>query len=331
MFRASVLRFFNKNNEKYSFSGSKRIRKCSSDSKSLENKVDPGIIVTSRQREIGLVGINRPSVQNCLTDDLALKLFKEIERIEDDPSILVGVLHGVGGTFCAGHDLNQINEQTFSKTSSGLTRRILKKPFVCAMNGYCVGNGLELALMCDLRVIEDSCILGFLNRRFGMPLIDGGTARLPAMVGLSRALDMVLTGRHITAREAFEMGLASRIVGNGTAVGQAVSVAISVGKFPQKSLMHDREALYRSAYDSPSFSNSANFEIDTITPEIIEEAISGSRRFAEGLGKGGKFHDIKKKPIPSWEEEEIAWEKKSRANTDKSNYGGHNSIITGYP
>lgn len=169
----------------------------------------------SRQGSIGLVGINRPSVQNCLTDDLTLRLFTEIERLEEDPTVLVGVLHGVGGTFCAGYDLHTISQKTFSR-GARLTRRILRKPFVCAMNGYCVGNGLELALMCDLRVIEDSCIIGFLNRRFGVPIVDAGTVRLPAMVGLSRALDLVLTGRQVTAKEAFEMGLASRLVGNGT-------------------------------------------------------------------------------------------------------------------
>uniref|UniRef100_A0A1B0CEY3 Enoyl-coa hydratase n=2 Tax=Lutzomyia longipalpis TaxID=7200 RepID=A0A1B0CEY3_LUTLO len=272
---------------------------------------EAGGIEVTRQGEIGLIGINRPSVQNSLNDDLTMRLFAEIERLEEDNSILVGVLHGVGGTFCAGYDLNSISRTTFSKASRP-TRRILRKPFVCAMSGYCLGNGLELALMCDMRVIEESCVIGFLNRRFGVPLIDGGTARLPAMVGLSRALDLILTGRHVTAKEAFEMGLASRFVANGTGVGQAVNAAIAIAKFPQKSLMHDRASVYRATFDSPSLEDSMRYEIDSVSSEIIDEAVMCSRRFSDGLGKGGKFHDIKKKPIADWEADEIAREKTKR-------------------
>ncbi|XP_059611870.1 2,3-dehydroadipyl-CoA hydratase-like [Phlebotomus argentipes] len=283
-------------------------RKCSSDTQSSRKIVEPGEIVVSRQRDVGLVGINRPSVQNCLTDDLTVRLFAEIERIEEDPSILVGVLHGIGGTFCAGHDLNSISESTFSRAPR-ITRRFLRKPFVCAMNGFCVGNGLELALMCDLRVIEETCVIGFLNRRFGVPLIDGGTVRLPALIGLSRALDMVLTGRKVSAEEAFEMGLASRFVANGTGVGQAVHLAVAVAKFPQNALLHDRTSMYRATFDGTSFDAAVKDEIESVTPEMVQEAIQGSRRFAEGIGKSGKFHDIKARPIADWEADEIAREK----------------------
>lgn len=119
---------------------------------------------------------------------------------------------------------------------------------VAAVNGYCVGNGLELALMCDLRVIEESAIMGFFSRRFGVPILDGGTIRLPSMIGLSRALDLVLTGRALSAKEAFDIGLACRLVATGTGLGQAVNAAVQIAKFPQLTLNHDRNSIYRASF-----------------------------------------------------------------------------------
>lgn len=172
---------------------------------------------------------------------------------------------------------------------------------VCAISGFCIANGLELALMCDLRVIEDNAILGFFNRRFGIPLMDGGTVRLPAMIGLSRALDLVLTGKIVEAKEAFEMGLANRIVAPGTggltkttrieqtfnallyiALGQSINLARCVAKFPQASLNHDRNGIYASAFETKSLDTSCMNEIMTLTKDVVEEMKFGAAQFKSG-------------------------------------------------
>lgn len=170
-----------------------------------------------------MIGINRPDSKNAIDTETSRKLCQAISEFEQDPKSTVGVLYGLGGSFCSGHDINDFVDGkmrpellTMNEGSVGPTRRFIEKPVVCAINGYCVANGLELALMCDLRVMEDCAVLGFLNRRFGIPTIDGGTIRLPAMIGLSRAMDLILTGRSVAAREAFEIGIANRIVATGT-------------------------------------------------------------------------------------------------------------------
>lgn len=137
--------------------------------------------------------------------------------------------------------------------------------------------------MCDLRVMEESAILGFFNRRFGVPVIDGGTARLPAMIGLSRALDLILTGRQVKAKEAFEMGLVNRIVATGTSLGQAVQLAHSITKFPQAALNHDRRTIYAAVYDSQSFNNAIQNEIMYTSKEIMEEMKKGIELFKSGM------------------------------------------------
>lgn len=158
----------------------------------------------------------------------------------------------------------------------------MKKPLICGINGYCVANGLELALMCDLRVMEESAILGFFNRRYGIPVVDGGTARLPFMIGFSRALDLILTGRQITAKEAFEMGLVNRIVATGTALGQAVNLANCIAKFPQAALNHDRNSLYSAVYDSQNFDTSLQNEIMYTSQEVVDEIKAGVQKFFQG-------------------------------------------------
>lgn len=172
---------------------------------------------------------------------------------------------------------------------------------VCGISGFCIANGLELALMCDLRVVEDDAILGFFNRRFGIPLMDGGTVRLPAMIGLSRALDLVLSGKVVPAREAFEIGLANRIVAPGTgmlctnnyqmdnecnvfasALGQAVNLAHSIAKFPQASLIHDRNGIYASAFESKSFDTACMNEIMSLSKDVVNEMQNGAAQFKSG-------------------------------------------------
>lgn len=202
----------------------------------------------------------------------------------------------------------------------GPTRLNTKKPLIAAINGYCVGGGLELALMCDLRVVEENSVLGFFNRRFGVPLVDGGCARLAHLIGLSRALDLVLTGRHVTAHEASDMGLANRVVAIGSALGQALNLANSIAKFPQECVKHDRDALYYACFDSPSFRESVNYEVMTCSKELFDEATLGSGKFIEeGIGRGGKFHNVREKELPEWEKDEIKREiKKKDEETTKS-------------
>jgi enoyl-CoA hydratase/carnithine racemase len=193
----------------------------------------------------------------------------------------------------------------------GPTRRHPKKPLVCAINGYCVAGGLELALMCDLRVMEEDALLGFFNRRFGVPLVDGGAARLSQLIGLSRALDLILTGRQCNAQEALQIGLVNRIVATGTGLGQAVNLADSIAKFPQVCMNHDRESVLFAAYEANSFRESTQNELMTCTAQLLDDAKSGATRFSkDGVGRSGKFTDIAERDIPDWERAEIEIEKK---------------------
>lgn len=192
----------------------------------------------------------------------------------------------------------------------GPTRRIIKKPLIAAISGYCVAGGLELALLCDLRVMECDAIMGFFNRRFGVPLVDGGTVRLAPMIGLSRALDLTLTGRQITSLEAKEIGLANRLVATGTALGQAVNLAQSIAKFPQACVNHDRNSIFNAEYNANNIDEALDFELMSSGPEIVEKAIAGAEKFIkEGLGKHGSFTDIQPKETANWEKEEIKIEK----------------------
>lgn len=190
---------------------------------------------------------------------------------------------------------------------------MIKKPMIAAVSGYCVAGGLELALMCDLRVMECDSIMGFFNRRFGVPLVDGGTVRLSAMIGLSRALDLVLTGRQLTAKEALEIGLANRVVATGTSLGQALNLAQSIAKFPQACLNHDRDSLFNTVYNSNNKDEALDFELMSCGPHVLEEAQLGAERFTlEKIGRHGSFAQIKVKDVAEWEAKEIEIEKSKK-------------------
>lgn len=190
---------------------------------------------------------------------------------------------------------------------------MIKKPMIAAVSGYCVAGGLELALLCDLRVMESDSIMGFFNRRFGVPLVDGGTVRLSAMIGLSRALDLVLTGRQITAKEALEIGLANRVVATGTSLGQALNLAQSIAKFPQACLNHDRDSLFNTVYNSNNKDEALDFELMSCGPQVLEEARLGAEKFTlDKIGRHGSFAEIKVKETPEWEAKEIEIEKSKK-------------------
>lgn len=170
-----------------------------------------------------------------------------------------------------------------------------------------------MALLCDLRVMECDAIMGFYNRRFGVPLVDGGTVRLAPMIGLSRALDIVLTGRQVTSKEALEIGLANRVVATGTSLGQALNLAQSIAKFPQHCVNHDRDSLYNSVYNALNKDDALDFELMSSGPEVVEEAKAGADKFInEGLGKHGSFTNISPKATADWEKEEIKIEKETQ-------------------
>ncbi|KAJ1200544.1 hypothetical protein NDU88_004367 [Pleurodeles waltl] len=182
-------------------------------------------VITERHGTIMTIGINRPEVRNAVNAQTASELLQAFQSFEKDTSLTAAVLHGIGGNFCAGYDLKEVAQnqtslsigQDVTKNPSpmGPARMQFSKPVIAAVSGYAVAGGLELSLLADLRVAEQSAIFGVFCRRFGVPLIDGGTVRLPQLIGLSRALDLILTGRSVGAQEALEFGLANRVVPDG--------------------------------------------------------------------------------------------------------------------
>lgn len=257
-------------------------------------------VVIEKLGSITTIGINRPHKRNCVNKVTAKKLSEAISQFESDDSTFVGVLHGIGGNFCAGIDLKELStfteEEEFDCKEGngpmGPSRRIIKKPLIAAVSGYAVAGGMELALMCDLRVMEETAVMGIFNRRFGVPLVDGGTIRLQALVGLSRALDLILTGRAIKAKEAYEWGLANRLVACGTGLGQAINLANSLIKFPQECLRADRLSTYYNAFNANSYEEAFEFELNNGFPVVLKESVAGAKKFMAGIGKHGKFSNI---------------------------------------
>ncbi|KAB0800731.1 hypothetical protein PPYR_06470 [Photinus pyralis] len=275
------------------------------------NSMKPPVVV-EQLGAVTTIGINRPEKRNCVNVQTAQLLKDAIVNFENDKESLVAVLYGVGGNFCAGYDLAELaggGSSCFTHTDSkesgymGPTHRFVKKPLIAAVSGYAVAGGMELALMCDLRVIEETAIMGVYCRRFGVPLIDGGTVRLTAMVGLSRALDLILTGRSIEAKEAFDWGLANRIVACGTSLGQAVNLAVSLTKFPQACLLADRKSTYNATFCSV-LDQLIEYESEHSFPVIQKESVQGATKFVRGIGRHGKTYNLTEKDLPSWEIEE---------------------------
>ncbi|XP_017035129.1 probable enoyl-CoA hydratase [Drosophila kikkawai] len=282
-------------------------------------------VLVEKDSHITLIGLNREQQRNCIDANTAEQLTEAISQFEADDSSPVGVLYGIGGSLSAGYDLAELEAEAQRGSlnfllrhegSVGPTRRHLRKPLVCGISGFCVAGGVELALLCDLRVMEESAVLGFFNRRLGVPLSDGGSVRLSAAVGYSNALDIIETGRRVYAREAMRMGLVNRVVATGTALGQAVNLAFSIAKFPIASLMHDRNALLENAnaYNRPGFHAASYNEIMNVTSEMITDMQDGVKRFKMSEVKGPKTDSwhIKEKTIPDWEKAEIEIEKQKR-------------------
>ncbi|HEY1616950.1 MAG TPA: crotonase/enoyl-CoA hydratase family protein [Streptosporangiaceae bacterium] len=245
-----------------------------------------------RSGPVTTVVIDRPEVRNAVDGPTAAALAEAFADFDADPDAAVAVLAGAGGTFCAGADLKAVGTASGNWTEPdgpgpmGPTRMRLSKPVIAAVSGHAVAGGLELALWCDLRVADDDAVFGVFCRRWGVPLIDGGTVRLPQVVGLGRAMDMILTGRPVPATEAFEMGLVSRLVPAGTARKAAEQLARDIAGLPQACLRSDRA----SALDGMSLgladAMAAEFRYGMATladPGVV----AGVSRFRGGAGRGG--------------------------------------------
>jgi len=240
--------------------------------------------------------IDRPAVRNAVDPETGVALLEAFEAFERDETALVGVLTGADGAFCAGADLKFVSETGFRPEWiegdgwMGPSRRLLAKPVIGAIAGPAVAGGLELALWCDMRVAEDDAVLGVFCRRWGVPLIDGGTVRLPRLIGMSHALDLILTGRPVGAEEALAMGLVNRVVPKGEARAAAEALAAEIARFPQTCMRSDR----MSAYEQWDMNLEAAFvnELEHGRRALEAEAVSGAARFAGGKGRGGDFGEI---------------------------------------
>lgn len=236
------------------------------------------------------VVLDRPGVRNAVDGDTARALAEAFAQFDADDSASVAVLWGSGGTFCAGADLhrmsNPLDDDLDAAGPMGPSRMQLSKPVIAAVSGHAVAGGLELALWCDLRVVESDAVLGVFCRRWGVPLIDGGTVRLQRIVGLGRALDLILTGRAVDAQEALAMGLANRVVPAGTAREAAEALAAEIARFPQACARSDR----RSVYDAFGLDERAALGQEFAKgTAVLAEAMDGARRFSAGAGRGGSF------------------------------------------
>jgi enoyl-CoA hydratase len=238
------------------------------------------------------VVLSRPDRRNAVDGPTAAALADAFREFERDSEALVAVLHGEGGVFCAGADLKAVGTETGNRVADdgdgpmGPTRARLSKPVIAAVAGHAVAGGLELALWCDLRVAEESAVFGVFCRRWGVPLIDGGTVRLPRLIGVSRAMDMVLTGRPVGAAEALSIGLVNQVVPDGTSRAAAEELALQLARFPQTCLREDRLSLLEQ--DGLSEPEAMQNELQHGL-RSLEEVQAGLERFRAGAGRHGSF------------------------------------------
>jgi len=246
-----------------------------------------------RSGPVTLVFLHRPARRNAVDGDTAARLAAAFRAFDADPGAAVAVLHGEGGVFCSGADLTAIGTERGNRVSPegdgpmGVSRLRLSKPVIAAVSGYAVAGGLELALWCDLRVADETAVFGVFCRRWGVPLIDGGTVRLPRLIGTSRAMDMILTGRAVDAAEAGAIGLANRVVPAGQALTAARELAAQLAAFPQTCLRSDRA----SVLDSEGLDETAAMAAEFAHGQraLVAEARAGAARFAAGAGRHGAF------------------------------------------
>ena len=277
------------------------------------NRMSNAVSVTQRG-SITVVTLNRPDVRNAVDADTAQLLYDAFVSFDEDPNSRVAVFHGAHGHFCAGWDLQagaRLAQQGASTSDAfsrlnfspadyaqagnssagpqgpmGPSRLILSKPVIAAVSGAAVAGGMELALWCDMRVMEDDAYFGVFCRRFGVPLIDGGTVRLPRLIGMGRAMDLILTGRKVESTEALAMGLCNRVVPKGTALEAAVALAEQLAGFPQQTMLADRASAY--AQWDMDLPHALHQEWER-GKACIASGLEGAGRFAAGAGRHGKF------------------------------------------
>lgn len=242
--------------------------------------------------------LSRPEVRNAVDRPTADALADAFRAFDADDTAHVAVLWGEGGHFCAGADLGALAEGTGSVSRSnrlevdgngpmGPTRMRLRKPVIAAVSGYAVAGGIELACWADLRVVEETATFGVFCRRFGVPLVDGGTVRLPRLIGRSRSLDLILTGRPVSAQEAFDIGLANRLVPEGTARIQALALAHELARQPQTCLRNDRASVYAAEGLSDDEAMRREFQLGMETVRS-GETVDGASKFRDGAGRSGR-------------------------------------------
>ncbi len=255
-------------------------------------------VLYERRGPTAVITIDRPGVRNAVDQQTATELREAFLRVESEDDIAAAVLTGTGGTFCAGADLKAASTGRGNRVSlddlqgpMGPTRMLMSKPVVAAVEGHAVAGGLELAIWCDLRVAAHDAVFGVYCRRWGVPLVDGGTVRLSRMLGHSHALDLILTGRGVSGDEALRMGLANRLVEPGQALDAALQLADDLARFPQRCLRGDRLSSYRQ-WDLDL--EAALVEESRIGLEVIQsgETLEGAKRFASGKGRHGRFDDL---------------------------------------
>ena len=251
-----------------------------------------GAVRVEKRGPVTTLVLSRPAVRNAIDSATASELSEALRRFNTDNTSAVGVIWGDHGTFCSGADLKEIAAGNPNRVAPegdgplGFSRVRLSKPMIAAISGHAVAGGFELALWCDLRIMEEDAVVGVFNRRFGIPLIDGGTVYLPRLIGLSRALDLILTGRSVNAPEALAMGLVHRVVPKGTSREAAESLAKQIAAFPQAAMNADR----RSAIDQSEYS------IDT----ALERELRGAMETVETWRPTGEFERfVHKKKIES--------------------------------
>lgn len=246
------------------------------------------------QDEIAIITIQRPEVRNAVDGPTAAELAAAFRRFDDDASLKVAVLTGAGGCFCAGADLKAVSDGRGNQVRAdgdgpmGPSRFLLSKPVVAAVEGHAVAGGLELAIWCDMRVAATDAVFGVYCRRWGVPLVDGGTVRLSRMLGHSHALDLILTGRGVSGEEAHRMGLANRLVEPGQALPAAIELAQRIAGFPQQCMRADRMSSYQQ-WDldlEEALANEYRLGLEVIRSG---ETLEGATRFAKGAGRHGKF------------------------------------------
>lgn len=253
-------------------------------------------VLLTRRPPLLTVCLNRPESRNAVDRPTAEALAAAFREFEADPELRVALLTGAGGHFCAGADLKAVATDPGRRNRlepegdgpMGPTRLSLSKPVIAAVSGYCVAGGLELALWCDLRVADEAAVFGVFCRRFGVPLIDGGSVRLPRAIGMSRALDMILTGRPVDAEEAHRFGLVNRLAAKGQALAEAEKLALQIAALPQTCLRNDRTSAYAQwgLGETDALRNEFRLGLATLASG---ETLAGASRFEQGGGRHGEF------------------------------------------